>query len=340
MITTRSFGTLSGGIPVTCYRLPGGHGAYVDILDYGATIQAIVLPDQAGQLTDVVLGYDTAREYEQGDKYYGATVGRHANRIAGGAFTLNGRRYTLDCNDGPNHLHGGVEGFHRRMFAAEIDGDWLHMRMVSPDGDQGFPGTLRLTVTYAFTRDNRLSIGYRAVTDRDTVLNLTSHGYFDLSGGKNPMGQILSLDAEAFCENDGNTLPTGRLLPVEGTAFDFRTPKAVGRDLDTPAEQLTRCHGYDHNYVLNNGGRLAPCAVLRSPETGIAMEVSTDLPGMQLYSGNFTGGTGKGGRQYRSRDAVCLEPQLFPDAIHQPAFRQPVLRAGDVFRQTIVYRFF
>lgn len=339
MITSHPFGTLSDGTPVTRYRLSGGKHAHVDILDYGATVQSLVVPDRCGRPTDVVLGYDDARGYETGQVYFGATIGRHANRIGGGVFTLNGVTYTLAQNNGPNHSHGGPIGFDRRLFDAEIAGDQLILRLVSPDGDQGYPGTLSLAVTFSFSRGNALTIRYEATTDRDTVVNLTNHSYFDLSGGIAPMGQLLRLDADYFTENDENTLPTGRILPVAGTAFDFTAEKPVGRDIESGEEQLRLCRGYDHNFVLKNSGQLQPFARLYSEETGISMTAATDLPGVQLYSGNYVEGRGKGGRRYNIRDGVCLETQFFPNAMAIDGFQKPILRAGETYDHTTVYQF-
>ena len=337
MITSRPFGLLSDGTPVTCWRLEQ-EGAYVDITDYGAAIVSIVVPDRNHQPADVVLGYEDAGGYEQNKGCLGATVGRHANRIGGGWFTLNGRTYHLETNNGPNHLHGGTDSYYRRMFRGEAEGDTLRLFLHSPDGDQGYPGNLELTVSYTFAH-RRLEVRFEAVCDQDTVLNLTNHSYFDLSCGADPMGQLLTLAAERFCENDENTLPTGRLLPVEDTPFDFRQEKPVGRDLAAEDVQLLRCGGYDHNFALDNGGVLTPCAILRSPETGIRMVLSTDLPGVQRYSANSLRGTGKGSRVHGKNGAVCLEPQFFPNALHNPQWEQPVLRAGEKFDRHIVYQF-
>ena len=339
MITSRPFGALPDGRSVTCYRLSGGKNAYVDVLDYGGTIRSIVVPDRNGGPTDVVLGYDDIEGYLSGTCFFGATVGRHANRIGGGAFTLDGVTYLLAKNDGPNHLHGGPEGFDRKLFSGETDGDSLKLRLRSPHMDQGFPGELRLTVTFTFSRENRLTIHYEAVCDRNTVVNLTNHSYFDLSGGRDPMGQLLRLDASRFCESDENTLPTGRLLDVEGTPFDFRQEKPIGRDLRTDTPQLRMCSGYDHNFPLENGGRLRSFALLRSPETGISMTAATDLPGVQLYSGNFVEGAGKGGRSYQAHDGVCLESQYFPNAMAIDGWEKPILRVGEIFDHTTVYAF-
>ena len=225
------------------------------------------------------------------------------------------------------------------MYQGEIRGDSLVLTLVSPHMDQGFPGTLRVTVTYTFSPDNELTIRMEARSDRDTLVNLTGHSYFDLSGGRDPMGQVLRIDSSSFCENDGNTLPTGQILPVAGGPFDFRQEKPVGRDIDVSHIQLDRCGGYDHNYVLGGLGKRMPCAWLSSPETGISMELSTDLPGLQLYSGNGTGGVGKGGKVYPPRAAVCLEPQFFPNAMAVEGFPKPVLPAGAVYDHLISYRF-
>ena len=337
MITAEPFGVLSDGTPVTRYRLPGGEDAWVDILDYGAAIQSLVLPDQDGNPVDVVLGFDTPEGYETTGGCLGAIVGRHANRIGGGRFTLNGRTWELEKNNGPNHLHGGSSGYHRRMFSAEIREDTLVLTLHSPDGDQGYPGNLELRALYRF-EDYVLSLELQAVSDQDTVVNLTNHSYFDLSGGTDPMGQRLFLASEQFCENDENTLPTGALLYVLHTPFDFRQEKTVGQDLDREHPQLLRCGGYDHNFVLDNGGRLSLCGTLRSPETGIMLALYTDLPGVQLYSANGLHGAGKG-REFGPRDAVCLEPQFFPNAMAVEGWKKPILRAGETWQHRIVYQF-
>lgn len=339
MIKTLPFGTLSDGTPVTLYRLTGQDDSHVDILDYGATIQAICVPDKNGVLTDVVLGYDDVRLYESRDLYFGATVGRHANRIGGGRFTLNGISYDLEINNGPNHLHGGSQGYHQRMFTPRIEGDTLHLSLLSPHMDQGYPGNLELTVSFRFDEFGCLSITYEAKTDQDTVINLTNHSYFDLSGGQNPMGQLLQLEADFFTENDENTLPTGTILPVEGTPFDFRQARAVGRDIDLDHIQLKNCSGYDHNFVLNGTG-FRPFGQLSSPETGITMAAMTDMPGVQLYTANFVEEPqGKDRRTYGHRSALCLETQFFPNALAIDGFEKPILRAGDVWRHRTSYWF-
>lgn len=341
MVTAYPFGTLPDGREVTRYRLQNGENAYVDILDYGATMQAIVMPDKYGLPTDVVLGYDTPEDYARGDMYFGATVGRHCGRIGGGRFSLNGTEYILEKNSPPNHSHGGLEGFHRRIFETEILSDnSLCMRLVSSDGDQGYPGQVELSVQFTLFLNNSLVIRYRAVTDRDTLLNLTNHSYFDLSGGQDPLGQILFLDAEVFGENDENVLATGVLSPVADTPFDFTKGKLLRRDIGKDHEQLRLCRGYDHCFLLRNSGSIREMARLRSPLSGIAMQVATDLPAVQVYTANYVEAkNGKGGRHYTPHCAICLETQYFPNALNIPAVEAPVLRVGEVFDHSTAYVF-
>lgn len=339
MISSRPFGTLSDGFPVTCYRLTGSGGAYADILDYGATVQSIVVPDKTGRLIDVALGYDTPEGYENGTCFLGCTVGRHANRIGGGSFPLNGMTYQLEKNDGENNLHSGPNGYEKRFFQPEIHGDTLVMKLHSPHMDQGFPGGLELAVAFSFSQDNALRIHYTAVSTEDTLVNITNHSYFDLSGGQAPMDQLLHIDADFYTENDAGTLPTGVIASVAGTPFDFRREKPIGQDIDTDHIQLKYCGGYDHNFVLNTDGRLRPVATLRSLLTGIKMTVETDMPGIQFYSGNsLTDAGGKNGG-YSPRDGVALESQFFPNAMAFSHFPRPVLRAGETWNHTTIYRF-
>lgn len=335
MIQCIPFGKLSDGTEVTLYRLNGKADSHVDILDYGATVQAIWVPDKTGNLVDVVLGYGDPQGYENGEIYLGATVGRHANRIRNGIFTLNDATYVLEKNSGPNHLHGGFHGYHQRMFSAEIREDTLLMHLTSPDGDQGYPGTLTLTVCFRFDQENCLHIAYRAESDRDTVVNLTNHSYFDLSGGVDPMGQLLTLNADFYTENDENTLPTGVVASVRDTPFDFRQAKPLRQDIGVAHEQLQFCQGYDHNFVLKDKGEFAR---LTSPVTGITMTAATDMPGVQLYSGNFIDEPA-GKRSYGFRDGVAIETQFFPNAMDIPHFDKPILRAGEVWAHETTYRF-
>ena len=334
--SSRPFGALADGTPVTAYTLENSRGMAVTVIDYGATVQALLVPNKKGGLTDVALGYDTAAEYEAGDGFLGAAIGRVGNRIGGARFSLNGVEYTLAKNDGENCLHGGVKGFDKRMWTGAIKGDALVFSRLSPDGEENFPGNLDVTVTYTLTEDGVFTIAYDAVCDKDTILNLANHTYFNLNGGGSVLDHELMINAERFCESDAGCLPTGKLLDVEGTPFDFRESKIIGRDLGADCEQLRCGHGYDHNYVLS--GKTA--AVLYSAESGIELTVETDMPGMQFYTSNgLTQRKGKGGRPMGVHGAVCLETQLFPNGMNCWTFPSPVLRAGVKARTATSYRF-
>ena len=328
------FGRTAAGEPVTAWRLENGRGMAVTVLDYGATIQALEVPDGTGGAVDVALGYDTVAEYEAGDGHLGATIGRVGNRIGGARFSLNGTEYILAKNNGENHLHGGVRGFDRYLWRVEPRGDALVCSRLSPDGEEGYPGALEVSVTFSLTEDGALRIAYDAVSDRDTLVNLTNHTYFNLNGGGSVLDHTLQVFAERFCENDGGCLPTGRLLDVAGTPFDFRQPKPIGRDIGADCGQLRLAGGYDHNYVL--GGRRA---VLLAGEK-LVMETETDLPGLQVYTANgLSARPGKGGAIMIPRGAVCLETQLFPNGMNCWGFPSPVLRAGQPLHTETVYRF-
>ena len=330
------FGKLSDGRSVSAAKLTNRAGASLTVLDYGATIQSLFIPDRDGKLVDVVLGYDSAEEYEHNGDYLGATIGRVGNRIGRAEFSLNGKTYMLAKNDGENHLHGGKEGFDKKFWRMAAQGDSLLCWRLSPDGEENYPGNLKVQVLFTLAEDNRLCITYDADTDADTLVSLTNHSYFNLNGSGNILGHRLQLFAERFAENDSGCLPTGKLLPVEGTPFDFRKEKEIGAEIGTDDEQLKRAGGYDHNYVLM--GKKA--AVLYGPESGIEMTVETDLPGMQLYSGNFlTDRKGKGGSEIHWRDAACFETQLYPNAMNCYAFPSPVLRAGTHLHSETDYAF-
>ena len=335
-VTQVPFGHTAEGKPVTGYRLSNSAGASVTILDYGATVQSLCVPNRNGGFTDVVLGYDTVREYEENDGYLGATIGRVGNRIGGAEFSLNGVRYLLARNDGDNHLHGGNRGFDKQMWQVSPRENALVFSRLSPDGEEGYPGNLQVQVTFTLTEDNALGLKYDAESDRDTLVNLTNHSYFNLKGGGSVLEHQLYVNAERFCENDEGCLPTGRLLEVEGTPFDFRAPKPIGAHIGADSQQLRRGGGYDHNYVLS--GRHA--ATLYCPESGICLKVETDLPGMQVYSANsLTQRKGKGGGCMAPRDALCLETQLFPNAMNCYGFPSPVLRAGQHLHSETIFRF-
>ncbi len=340
-VQVQQFGKTSDGRTVSVYRITNKNGAYVNVLDYGCTLQSICVPDRDGLLVDVCLGYDTVAGYENNDGYLGAFIGRHGNRIKEGKFTLNGVDYTLAVNNGPNHLHGGLKGFDKVVWNTAVASDRLIFSHLSPDGDEGYPGNLSMTVTYSFDDNNALTLEYEATCDADTVVNFTNHCYFNLNGQGTGTATdlLLQINAESFTENDENCLPTGKIIPVEGTPFDFRTPKAIGREINADDQNIRNGKGYDHNFVLSGEG-MRDIAVLTSEKTGIVMTTRTTQPGVQVYTGNFlTDREGKQGAKYGFRDAVCLETQHFPDAIHHEHFPSAVLKAGEQYSQTTQYVF-
>jgi len=330
------FGTTAAGDTVTAYQMINAVGASVTILDYGATIQSLQMPNRQGTMTDVVLGYDTVARYESDDAYLGATIGRVCNRIGKGIFSLGGKTYSLAVNCGPNHSHGGLVGFNRRMWSVSRETDGLKFSLFSPDGEEGYPGNLRVSVTFSLSDDCVLTLTYDAVADQDTILNMTSHCYYNLNGFGTAMEHELQIFAERFLQTDRDGLPTGAYLDVADTPFDFRTPKIVSEQICGSHPQLTIGCGYDHTYALS--GRKA--AVLKSLESGISMTITTDLPGMQLYSANhLTKRTGKNGAAMMPRNAICLETQLYPDGMAHYGFPSPVIRAGEAVRFQTEYAF-
>ncbi|MBE6981789.1 MAG: galactose mutarotase [Ruminococcaceae bacterium] len=330
-------------------KLPDGSQAYTytltdgvitaEITDYGATILRLLVPDREGKLGDVALGFDTIAEYKKSTTFFGTVVGRGANRTKNGQFTLNGKQYQLGRNDGPNNLHCGPDFYKDRLWTVEeASENVLRLRLESPDGDQGFPGNATIRVTYT-VMDRGLYITYDALCDQDTVFNLTNHCYFNLAGHDRPekaMDQVLMLPARHFTPDDAENIPTGELRSVEGTPMDFRTPKAIGRDIGMDYDALKLQNGYDHNFEV----WCNPCAVLTDPESGRTMEVITDRCGVQFYSGNFlVGEKGKGGVSYCFRGGICLETQFYPDAINHPDWQQPITRAGQPFHSETAYIF-
>lgn len=336
-VSQQSFGTTRDGHTVTAFRLENGNGARAVILDYGGTVQSLSVPNAKGGFTDVVLGYDTLAEYEKNDGYVGALIGRMGNRVGGSAFSLNGKTYSLFANDGPNHLHGGRRGFDKRVWNARVcTNGSLELSLYSPDGEEGYPGGLRVAVVYMLTESNALAIDYSARAEADTIVNLTNHCYFNLNGGGSALSHELRLSADHITENGPGCLPNGTLADVTGTPFDFREFKMLGRDIDADDAQLKLVGGYDCNFVLSG----FPAAILRSPASGIEMTVTTDRPGVQLYTANFLSDRhGKSGAPIRPRDAVCLETQLFPNAMACPGFPSPVLQGGKTLRSRTVYQF-
>lgn len=333
----RLFGTMPDGTQVEEITLRSG-GLTAGILTYGGAVRTLTVPGRSGAPVDVALGFDSLEDYRRQDKYLGALVGRVANRIGGARFSLGGREYPLAANNGENHLHGGLVGFDRQVWRVEeAEEDRLVLSLFSPDGQEGYPGDLSARVTYTLSREG-LSIAYWARSSRDTLCNLTNHSYFNLNGhASGPVtGQYIQINAGRYTPADEGSIPTGELAPVEGTPMDLRAGAQIGERIDEDFPQLTMAGGYDHNWVVDGpAGTLRPAARAWSEETGIALEVSTTMPGVQFYTGNYLDGcpAGKGGAPYDKRWGFCLETQFFPDAIHHPEFPSPVLRAGAEYRQ-------
>ena len=338
MLTIQKLAPCSKG-SVAAITLENVNHMRVTLLSYGATIQSIVVPDANGVPTDVLLGYDTPAQYEQNDGYFGASIGRNGNRIADAAFVLNGIRYALTANEGPNQLHGGHTGFDKKLWSYSCRENSVEFTTVLADGEEGFPGRLEVSITFTLDDENGLHIDYRAVCDADTVANFTNHSYFNLNGhgSGDILHHTLQLQADAYTPADAHTMPTGEIAPVAGTCMDFRTAKPIGQDIHDAA--LAPFRGYDTNFCLSGHG-LRKAAEARGDKRGIVMEVLTTLEGVQLYTGNFvTDRTGKGGAQYTQYGGFCLETQHYPDAINQPSFPSPVLRRGEQLHETTIYRF-
>ena len=343
------FGTTADGRAVERFTFASASGVTISALSFGGVIQSILVPDRAGVLADVTLGYDTLPEYEKDKSYLGALVGRYANRIRGGRFSLDGREYTLARNAGENSLHGGMRGFNKAVWAVapfEEGGDvGLVLEHVSPDGDEGYPGTLRVRVTYRLTPVGQLVIDFTATTDAATPVNLTQHAYFNLagSGSGDILGHELELNASRFTPVDATLIPTGELRSVRGTPFDFSTPETVGARIGADDEQLRLAGGYDHNFVLDraDASQLSLAARLSDPVSGRGVDIHTTEPGIQFYTGNFLDGTamGKGGVPHRYRSGLALETQHFPNSPNEPAFPSTILRPGIEHRTRTVYHF-
>lgn len=347
-IEKKAWGATSAGEAVELYTLRNANGIETSITNYGGIVVTLKTPDRRGTAADIVLGFDSLDGYLKEHPYFGAIVGRYGNRIAKGGFTLNGRQYRLARNNGPNALHGGIRGFDKVVWkASEVTAGGapaLELRYTSTDGEEGYPGTLQVKVVYALTADNELKIDYSATTDKDTVVNLTNHSYFNLAGqGDGDItGHSLSIEADRFTPVDATLIPTGELKPVEGTPFDFRKPADIGARIAAQDTQIKYGKGYDHNFVLNGtAGSLRIAARVTEPKSGRVMEVLTTEPGVQFYTGNFLDGklTGKSGKTYQHRFGFCLETQHFPDSPNKPSFPSTVLKPGGEYRSTTVYRF-
>jgi aldose 1-epimerase len=348
-VTKAPFGKTKDGIAIDEYTLTNDKGASVKFISYGGIITEVNVPDRWGRLGNVVLGFKAVGEYEEKSPYFGALIGRYANRIAGGKFSLDGKEYTLALNNGKNTLHGGKKGFDKNVWKVEPlasvpEGAAAKLTYVSKDGEEGYPGTLTATVTYTFSNDNELTIAYEATTDKATPVNLTSHSYFNLAGdGSGSIyDQILTINADKFTPIDGGGIPSGKLADVAGTPFDFRQATPIGARIRSGDEQMVFGRGYDHNWVVNRSGSgMSFDARAYDPSSGRSLEIWSDQPGLQFYTGNFLDSTivGAAGKQYRQGDGYCLETQHFPDSPNHPDFPTTILKPGETYRTTTVHKF-
>ena len=341
-ITQAPFGELPDGATITQFTLTNANGLVAKILDFGGVITELHAPDRDGKLADVVLGFDTLAPYHGDSPYFGAVIGRYGNRIDKGRFTLDGKQFRLPVNNGKNHLHGGPGGFDRVKWQATVDGRKLRLTYRSPDGEMGYPGNLDAAVTYELNDDNELVVSFEARTDQATPVNLTQHSYFNLAGGGDILGHVLMIDADTFVAIDDESIPTGELTPVTGTPFDFRLPRPIGERIGQPDKQLRHGVGYDHTFALNKPETksMSRAARVSEPVSGRVLELWTQEPGVQFYSGNFLDGALRGkGRSFSHRSGFCLEPQHFPDSPNQPQFPNVILHPGQAYRTESRFRF-
>lgn len=346
-ITKKSFSKTKDNIDVYIYTLTNNNGAEIQIATYGGTIVSLIVPDKYGNFDDVVLGYDNITSYENGTKYFGAIIGRCANRIEYGKFKINDKEYSLAQNNGNNHLHGGIKGFDKVVWDSKIldsENNVLMLSYFSRDNEESYPGNLTVTVTYTLTEDTALKIEYKAVSDKDTVVNLTNHSYFNLCGhsSRNALNHELMLNSNEFTVNDKYSIPTGEVRAVAGTPMDFRSLKPIGKEIDADYEQLHFGSGYDHNWMLNSNGNIDEIAAkLVDETTGRVMDVYTTKPAVQFYSANFLDGSdiGKGGIPYEKRSAICLETQYVPNSINNNKFTSSLLKANEKYNHTTIYKF-
>jgi aldose 1-epimerase len=346
-IRAQPFGKTPGGEPVDLFTLRNAKGTEVTIMTYGGIVTSLKVPDRQGNFGDGVLGYDNLDSYITNNPFFGCLVGRYGNRIAKGRFTLEGKVYNLAVNNPPNHLHGGVKGFDKVLWTvvkADVgpQGPRLELSYVSKDGEEGYPGNLKVSATYTLTDGNELRLDYSATTDKPTICNLTQHSYFNLAGKGDVLGHLAYINADQFIPVDRTLIPTGELKPVAGTPLDFRSPTPIGARINADDEQIKSGNGYDHTWVVNQQrGALTLQARVEDPATGRVLEISSTEPGVQFYTGNFLNGSiaGKGGRVYERRSAFCLEPQHYPDSPNQPQFPSTELKPGQTYKNTIIYRF-
>ena len=342
-VRVETFGSTSKKEEAVLYTLTNENGMSASITNYGAALVKLNVPDQEGNLRDVVLGYDDVTGYEKGGASFGAPVGRNANRIGGAVITIQDKTYELEKNDNGNNLHSGTNYYNKRIWnVGEKTDSKIEFVLHSPDGDQGYPGTLDMHVTYELTEDNELRLIYDAVPDQDTIINMTNHSYFNLDGhdSGNVLKELVTLDADYFTRADAQSIPTGELVDVTGTPMDFRMPRALGEAIDADYEAVQLGKGYDHNWVLKNNGKFDKVAQAVSEKSGIVMEVWTDLPGIQMYTANFLDNEhGKNGAVYGIRDAVCFETQYFPDAVHHENFASPICKKGMPYHTVTSYKF-
>lgn len=347
-VKKEKYGTTPDGQQVDLYTLTNSHGIEVQVINFGGIITSIRVPDRDGKVADIALGFDNLEGYLENKPYFGAIIGRYANRIANGKFTLDGKEYVLAKNNGTNSLHGGIKGFNEVVWTAEPfhepQGEGVKLTYLSKDGEEGYPGNLKVKVSYTLTDKNELIIDYEATTDKATPINLTNHSYFNLAGEGNGdvLAHQLQLNAESFTPIDKNLIPTGKIQPVKGTPLDFTQTTAIGARINDPYEQLVIAHGYDHNFVVNRKkDGLQFAARVHEPKSGRVLEVYTTQPGIQLYTGNFLDGTvvGKHGHAYKQREAFCLETQHYPDSPNHPGFPNTILRPGHAFHSQTVFKF-
>lgn len=342
-VTKKVFGKTKEGKTVTMYTVTNKNGMSLSAIDYGANVVSLMVPDKDGNQDDIVLGYDDVAGYEVNGCFFGAMIGRHGNRIGQARFTLNGKAYELEKNDGDNNLHSGLVGYHKLMFEAETGDNSVTFSRLSPHMEQGFPGNLKVSVTYTLTDENEWKLLYKAESDQDTLCNMTNHTYFNLKGhdGGPVTGHTVQILANGLTETSDDLIPNGRIVDVAGTPLDFREKKELGRDIEADYKPLIQGGGYDHNFVLDKkDGDFAKVAEISEETKGRTMEVYTDLPGMQMYSGNFIHDEcGKNGAVYTERNGVCFETQFFPNSVNIPEFKPCILKAGEKFESLTVYKF-